>query len=655
MSILRNPYREDKLFSILAFAVFLTPLVFTWYTYEKYEIPKIALLLILTGAGIFALVNQLNNSQPRKLINILSASLIAWIIISALCSKTLLNGFFGTYPRFTSSAVFYILIIIFFWLLIKTLTREKLVFLLKILCVDSLIIAITGIMQSMGVAYYTGLNAPALQRAPGLLGNPDFSALFLAALLPVVLYFFEKALSRWAKIYYGLTTFSILAALVLFASRGAWIGAIVALVLFSLVNLIYKTGKWLVILPLLALLVGLAMWFASIQEVRPGVASENLGVSDSSVSLRLSAWDIARQAMVERPVFGTGPGNFQYFFQSHRGKDLASQNGVFDDVHNLFLQFGASLGIPFLIMFLVIITIICLKGIKYSWLSSDNLYVTLVVSIVSFLLMASFTPVSSACFLLLAVMCAGIVSINKEETVKPFNRLFKPVFYIVGSILIVLGVGFLVGEILFFQGYARYANHDYKAAVALNNYAVKFNPTNQLAYIYNQASKAHLNYDTNTVKLELAKAVDLYPYDARGYLEATDVSYLLYDKTGNPEYLQDSINYAKKAVDLDPNNAVRYGTLAMFYFVQNNMDLASFNVVFGLSLDKNIVPSWILLARILQIQGNISGSRGAIDHAYKLVPNNDIVKAMYLQSQKVLDKDYKNFPIPVLYNPEDIE
>ncbi len=679
----RLPYRDDTLFSILAFGVFLIPLAFTWYTYEKFEVPKIALLLIFTGwaAIVFALQRkrklamsasiEANLEAPKLMyvsrsVIVVMAGLFIWILISAFHSATILNGLFGTYPRFTSGAVFYILVGIFFLLLHFSLNREKFVFLLKILSFDALIISVVGVMQSMGVAYYSGLNAPAFQRAPGLLGNPDFSAMFIAVLLPVVLYFYVTSVGFKLKVYFGVTIFAILSALVLFASRGAWLGAVVGLVLFGIAHLVLRSGKKFVIVAGLSLLIGLSLWYASMQEVRPGAIRQNLAVADSSVSLRLSAWDIAREAMVEHPILGTGPGNFQYFFQNHRGKDLASQAGTFDDVHNLFLQFGATLGIPFLLGFLVIMTLICLSGILQSWKSKDPLPVTIIVSVVSFLLMASFTPVPAACFMVLAVLCAGVVRKKGEggalvrlsdggQARSIFRKMAPDPIFLVGLVLVLAGVVFFGSELVFFRGYVRYHLYNYSGAFKLAAFAKAVNPTNQLFSIYAAASEAHLNVDADTVKNNVDAAVALYPNDPRGYLQGANILFLLYDKTGQGEYLQGSIDLVHRAVELDLNNAARYGTLAMFYYAQNSQGNALDYVQYGLSLDNTSVPGWVLLARVLQLKGNIMGSRGALVHAYKLAPDNDLVRAMYMQSQKVLDVDYSKFPIPILYNPEEIE
>ena len=151
------------------------------------------------------------------------------------------------------------------------------------------------------------------------------------------------------------------------------------------------------------------------------------------------------------------------------------------------------------------------------------------------------------------------------------------------------------------------------------------------------------------------RAIALYPLDARGYLEGANVSFLLYDRTKNDDYLQHSIDLMQGVIKLDPYNAVRYGNLAMFYYAQNKQDLAGYYVEYGLSLDNQNLPSWVLLARVLQLVNNIKGSRGALDHAYKLAPNNELVREMYLRSQKVADDQYSKFSIPILYNPDQIE
>src|SRR4029079_17946564 len=123
--------------------------------------------------------------------------------------------------------------------------------------------------------------------------------------------------------------------------------------------------------------------------------------------LRFYVWDVARQAILNHPLLGVGPGNFSIFFQSHRTSLFADQNGVFDDAHNLFLQLLASNGIPFGILFVILLVVSIVFGFKKIKKDRDPTTVALVVSLISWCLMASFTPVPSANFLLLAVIVAG--------------------------------------------------------------------------------------------------------------------------------------------------------------------------------------------------------------------------------------------------------
>lgn len=656
----RLPFRDDAIFSILAFTVFLIPLAFSFELYEKFETVKIALLLMLLGWAVMVLAWSIIRTRQlsvacHKTALWVAAALGGWILLSAFHAPTLLNGLLGTNPRFTSSAGFYLLILAFFLLLLSSLNRQKLIFLLHVLLADGLAVAVVGLLQSIGVAYYTGLNTAGLQRGPSLLGNPDFSSMFLAILLPVGLYLFVSAERRRQKLYYASNLIFLLAAVVVFASRGAWLGALAGLVLTIMAYVIFSPRKKIALLAFAVLVVGGGLFFLLLGKINPASLKQTFTLTESNISLRLYAWDIARQAMLDHPVLGTGPGNFQYYFQTHRGSNLADQAGVFDDVHNLFLQFGATLGLPFLLAFFALLAFAAVLGIKHSWQKKDLLPITLVVSLIVFSIVACFTPVASPCFVVLTLLLAGLFLQPTELKPLRLNLPAAWLLLVLGIICAIGGLAFLAGEIIFYQGYLRYYEGNFQSAYRLTTVARTINPTDQLAWVYRTASEMQLGASTAQVSAEENRYIQLYPYDQRGYLTAATISFLQFLQQHDQNALTRAIGIMNTDIAMDPNNSFHYSHVAFYYYAQGNLTKAQASVEYSLRLYTNNVPGWLLLARIHQARGELTAAINAIENAKKLNPDNGYLQDLSQQAKQATAKNFQDIKIPLLLDPSQIE
>ena len=439
------------------------------------------------------------------------------------------------------------------------------------------------------------------------------------------------------------------------SSRGAWFGAIVALFVGGIFYGLFRFGWKLVLLNFLVLLVGGLLWFAAVPENRPTSLTQTVNLSEANVNLRFFVWDIAGQAMLDHPLFGVGPGQFQYFFQSHRGKNLSDQSSVFDDPHNLFLELGATLGIPVLLANLALLAVLLVLATEQSRKEHDPLPLVLAISLLSFCAMASFTPVSSACFLLLAVLIAGIVLPQAKVREVSLRPLFLAACFLVGVIFIAGGVVFLTSELIFYKSNTDYNLGNYQSAYRLSSLAQKLNPENQIFSVVKASSEIQLGFPTAQTDAQIPQLIALYPQDARGYLYGANMQFLLYSKTGDKKFLEQAIATAGQAASLDPYNASRYEQLALYYYGDNNLDTARAIVEYSLSLDKNSASAWVLLAKIFQLQKNYRASREALQQVYELQQANPLVQSMYEQSKKISDKDYSKLEIPVFVNPGQIE
>jgi O-antigen ligase len=360
----RLPFREDKVFSLLFLIVLTVPLVFTWQTYEKYETVKLAVWLFLLGWIFLLFLFKKQSLSPDSRANWLLVGFLGFGLVSAFLGYSRLNGFLGLYPRFTSGFVFYFLWIATLFFFIGVLNRQKWQVLLRLLFFDGVLVAIVGVLQSYGVGFYTGIDQAAVSRAPGLLGNPNFSSMFLAVILPFTLPLSISAKKVAAKLYYALGSLVMLWAVVNFSSRGAWLGLGAAFLFMVGVLAVKRTRKKLILS-----IVSFAAIFAillsfTLHVVRPGSIESVVRMSETNIDLRFFAWNVAIDIIGKHPVLGFGPGSLQNYFEQFRGSNLAMQSGIFDDAHNLFLQLAATTGLPSALIFIGLLLLAILFNIS---------------------------------------------------------------------------------------------------------------------------------------------------------------------------------------------------------------------------------------------------------------------------------------------------
>jgi O-antigen ligase len=125
-------------------------------------------------------------------------------------------------------------------------------------------------------------------------------------------------------------------ALVVSQTRNAWIGVVAGLGLVAVV----RTPR---------LLWGLAAVLAALLLVRPTAVSSRLTVSDASTVDRYYMWQAGVDMVLDKPVFGQGPGMILAVYPQYRWPE--APNPTTPHLHNNALQIAATRGLPGLAFF----------------------------------------------------------------------------------------------------------------------------------------------------------------------------------------------------------------------------------------------------------------------------------------------------------------
>jgi hypothetical protein len=131
-------------------------------------------------------------------------------VLSTFFSVDVNNSIFGLQGRFTSSIFFSALWGAWIFVLVSSLDKEKILFLFKSLTVVGLLIAVYGIVQQQGIAYYEGLNPQVRSLAPSFLGNPNFSSMYLSGVLPLSAMAAYLSKTRTSRYFYLVSIFLML-------------------------------------------------------------------------------------------------------------------------------------------------------------------------------------------------------------------------------------------------------------------------------------------------------------------------------------------------------------------------------------------------------------------------------------------------------------
>ncbi len=192
----------------------------------------------------------------------------------------------------------------------------------------------------------------------------------LSLIIPLVIGFsFKKEMSRQQKYLSIILGCIFLIALFFSYSRAAWLGTILSLGVFIILSFKIKF-KWLAISFLILVGVGLSMRSHIINKMEKNqqdsseefvehVQSMSNITSDASNLERINRWQCALRMFKERPVFGWGPGTYQFVyapFQISSEKTIISTNaGDMGNAHSEYLGPLSEQGIPGIVLMLLLV------------------------------------------------------------------------------------------------------------------------------------------------------------------------------------------------------------------------------------------------------------------------------------------------------------
>ena len=350
---------------LIVVPVLVAIFIFPGFT-RAFDFPKTILFqLLLIFTALLTILKFLLEKKlpiPEKFFTSPLAKIVLLILsvifLATVFSQQQLNSIWGTYDR-GLGLITWLSLGAYFFLLLLHLKKKHIAHALKLLILGTTLIALYGIFQNLGWdPIFTGFDTDYLEgRIFSTLGNPDFLAQLLAPVIALALFLARK------KPAYAIPAIIMFIALLQTGSRASLLALIFGLLFFAFL-LIKKKSRFVLISTALLFLFFLGIKLGLPTLNRFELNDENFRSAES----RLIIWNVATQAILDHPIFGLGPDNFEIHFPEYMQPDFYYHEDnlhiTADRAHNETLEMGLIGGLPLMLLYLILIAYITRHLVK---------------------------------------------------------------------------------------------------------------------------------------------------------------------------------------------------------------------------------------------------------------------------------------------------
>lgn len=364
----------DSVFLVLVgIGLFVTPLFFLPGLYDMYSLSKFALLIVLAPlAGLMFVLHGLS-AKKFSFFKCLPFPGLPFILFYALL---VVSAFWAVNPfKSFFYMEFWFCALVFFFGTFHMLSRhEQIKQLSAVMALAATCVSIIGIFQ------FFKINPEFLYQAavPGsTFGNKNYATQFIMGAFPFTLYAAYCYRKQFLGKLFSFCFFVVVYFIIITRTRSAWVGSTGGILIgCALLGLyIKRTGlvrfselkKWVFYVIPGILFIAFFMVITEAPKEETELAHPDLDISDeltsivnvekgSSAHWRLTAWSNTLLMIKDRPFFGVGIGNWEYYYPLYARKATIDKDFNEDTqanrTHNDYLQVAAGIGIPGLILFL---------------------------------------------------------------------------------------------------------------------------------------------------------------------------------------------------------------------------------------------------------------------------------------------------------------
>lgn len=335
--------------------VLLTPLLFFPGIIHLYTAPKAVFFFVVVDIlAITALLSGTSLEQKyldSPLTKLLILELLL-MMVSAVFGESLLRSVLGTSTRMTGILMSAHLLL--FFLLCGMLRKEQWIPILRASVWLSLGIAAFSFLQYLFPGQVLDLVGD--RQITAFFGNKAYVAYYFLMHFFLGLFLYRKQRDRKAL---GISC-CLLLMLLMLGTKGVYLSLLITALISGFI--FFRNARGRVIILLLILISVIAT-----------LSFRGLFWENHSVQSRLLLWKISLQALVERPLLGWGPENFEMAYNTHYDPKMLRFNPAdnwVDRAHNDFVQGAVEMGLLGAIWFLAFWGYILFRSRKDSLLFS---------------------------------------------------------------------------------------------------------------------------------------------------------------------------------------------------------------------------------------------------------------------------------------------
>ena len=474
---------------------------------------------------------------------------------------------------------------------------------IKIFFLISLVVSLYTLIQYYGFDLY--LND--LNSLTSTIGQKNWISNYLSMIFPIAFFYFLLEQTKKNKIIYFFLLSILYITLMICQSRGIWISisltlifAIYTIFKFKFYEIFKKNKKWLFLL-LITFLVITVIYSTDNPLNKSAITVPQRALStfdeqDPSINTRLLMWKTTFEMIKEKPLLGSGIGNFKMNYLDYQAEFLKDNpyyvkySGKAGEAHNEYLQMWAELGIFGLGIFLLIIFVfynLVGKFLKEEKNNKERLMcLGLFLGINCFLIHSLFTfplhvsTLGSAFFILLGLTVGymGEFDLNKTnkknviwEKLNQKNQRWIEIvsiiliFVCMISVINMLVIKPYIAELYYFKGMRYNVDKNYTKSLPNFQSAVQLDPCN--GRILHALGTTYYNLNIFSKAEEILQEAKKYMIDVNTfYILGLNYSKLNMFEKAEKEY--------KHAIYLDPKFTEGYHYLGLLYFQKKDYDKA---------------------------------------------------------------------------------
>ncbi|MHB9019320.1 MAG: O-antigen ligase family protein [Minisyncoccota bacterium] len=371
--------------------------------------------------------------RPKK--NTLLWAIAIFIGVTALATVLGVNplrSFWSNFERM-EGLVMYIHLFAYFLVLGNVFKKRDWFWFFNAFVASGLIEGVYALFQKMG-------KIPSPQggfRVDGTIGNPAYLAAFLIFIVGFCTLLFLRSKDIYARTFYGFSGLFSLMIIYFTASRGPVLGILVALFLAGTIYLFFKKVetdsdkkiKKIMIGGLIGLvvLVGVLWGLKNTNFIKNSQTLSrltNLSFSETTITSRLSIWQMSFKAFKEKPILGWGPENYIAVFSKYYSPEMWRQEPWFDRSHNVVFDWLINAGLIGLLSYLSIF-FFAIKELKKNYQNKKISFEELILIVgifIAYFFQNLFVFDNMATYISFFAILAWIYSISTEEEMRSLEK-----------------------------------------------------------------------------------------------------------------------------------------------------------------------------------------------------------------------------------------